>query len=220
MSSSGSLTRIPSDLHFSKADLDPTEWKPVIHGYDYWGGHGHGHARNASSTSLAASPSPSSDAWTYLSQFHSSASASASASASSLPPLVTMRRPTQPRHASNSSTSLSAMSSGSTTIGGVPSLVHTPATSTSASSVTSSSPPSSAADYVGAYVYDTASRPLPPRHNPSFSGVTKGVELVVPHIIAPGSGKAAAAAVEHVDVVDEDDVDVVAAHEGGIWLRA
>lgn len=44
-----------------------------------------------------------------------------------------------------------------------------------------SSSTSSASDYIG----DTAQRPLPPRHNPCFSGgacATKGVELVVPRI--------------------------------------
>ncbi|KAJ5751030.1 hypothetical protein N7533_008058 [Penicillium manginii] len=43
----------------------------------------------------------------------------------------------------------------------------------------SSSVSSSASDYLGSYEH----RPLPPRHNPSFSGTCpKGVQLVVPHV--------------------------------------
>ncbi|CAG8876706.1 unnamed protein product [Penicillium nalgiovense] len=48
-------------------------------------------------------------------------------------------------------------------------------------STVASSFSSTASDYLGMY---EAQRPLPPRHNPYFSStsVTKGVELVVPHI--------------------------------------
>jgi hypothetical protein len=54
----------------------------------------------------------------------------------------------------------------------VPSLTNTPSVASSVSST--------ASDYLGMY----ESRPLPPRHNPYFSGtsIAKGVELVVPHI--------------------------------------
>lgn len=174
------LGRIPSDLHDSKSDLDPTEWKPIISD----GRHG----RNGSSTSLA-----SSDAWTYLSQFHYHRDDARISSSTPSSYAIPFRRAPTTR---NSTTSLSAMET--------PSLVNTPSTTT-ASSVTSS-PPSSSSDYIsaaaaatttygyGAYAYaaDSAAainpgRPLPPRHNPSFStsaGATKGVELVVPHIIA------------------------------------
>jgi hypothetical protein len=113
----------------------------------------------------------------------------------------------------NSTTSLSAM--------GTPSLVNTPSTTTASSSVTSS-PPSTSGDYIsaaatsygyGAYAYTADSvaaakdpgRPLPPRHNPSFStsaGATKGVELVVPHI-----------------VTSAEEEGHVHGHEG-LWMKA
>ncbi|GAM35719.1 hypothetical protein TCE0_017r04263 [Talaromyces pinophilus] len=191
------LGRIPSDLHDSKSDLDPTEWKPIISGCR--------HGRNGSSTSLA-----SSDAWAYLSQFHYPRDdARISSSTPSLHAMPFRRAPTT----RNSTTSLLAM--------GTPSLVNTPSTTTASSSVTSS-PPSSSGDYIsatattsygyGAYTYaaDAAAaamdpgRPLPPRHNPSFStsaGATKGVELVVPHIITSA----------------EEDGHV-AGHEG-LWMK-
>ncbi|PLB50431.1 hypothetical protein P170DRAFT_143680 [Aspergillus steynii IBT 23096] len=105
-----------------------------------------------------AEPLASSDAWHYLSQFHGGEA-----------PL--MRRPKANR---NSSSSLSTLMSSS---GPIPSLAHTP--STVASSVSSN-----ASDYLS-YVPESAFRPLPPRHNPSFSSsacATKGVELVVPHV--------------------------------------
>ncbi|KAL1965009.1 hypothetical protein VTN77DRAFT_6209 [Rasamsonia byssochlamydoides] len=72
--------RIPSDLHDAKADIDPTEWKPVIS------------RRNGSSTSLA-----STEAWNYLSQFHGGDEAM-------------MMMPTRrPGHAHRSSASLSVL---------------------------------------------------------------------------------------------------------------
>ncbi|KAL4806451.1 life-span regulatory factor-domain-containing protein [Aspergillus unguis] len=64
----------------------------------------------------------------------------------------------------------------STSISTLPSLSHTPSTPSSVSS--------SASDYMG-YMYDSAHRPLPPRHKPCFSGSSsapKSVDLVVPHI--------------------------------------
>jgi hypothetical protein len=100
----------------------------------------------------------SSDAWTYLSQFHSE-----------------RLRPTVHR----SSSSLPALAGGASHGHGhahshsrVPSLTNTPSVASSVSSI--------ASDYLGMY----EARPLPPRHNPYFSGtsIAKGVELVVPHI--------------------------------------
>lgn len=69
-----------------------------------------------------------------------------------------------------SSSSLPALAGGANH---VPSLTHTPSVASSVSST--------ASDYLGS-MYEA--RPLPPRHNPYFSGtsMTKGVELVVPHI--------------------------------------
>ncbi|EEA26064.1 hypothetical protein TMatcc_005685 [Talaromyces marneffei ATCC 18224] len=176
------LGRIPSDLHDSKSDLDPTEWKPIISGR---------HGRNGSLTSLA-----SSDAWIYLSQFHYHREDSRISSSTPSSHVMPFRRQPTTR---DSTTSLSAM--------GTSSLVNTPSLTPASSSV-ASSPPSSSGDYIsatttttksysygGAYAYAADSvaaaaiidpgRPLPPRHNPSFSsaGATKGVELVVPHII-------------------------------------
>ncbi|EED21954.1 conserved hypothetical protein [Talaromyces stipitatus ATCC 10500] len=199
------VARIPSDLHDAKSDLDPTEWKPIISG----GNHRHG--RDGSSTSLA-----SSDAWNYLSQFHhprgQDERISSSTPSSSMP---LFRRPPTAR---NSTSSLSTMA---------PSLVNTPSTTTASSSVTGSPPSSSsmssASEYISAAIpsyggygnYTSTSemavagmmdpsRPLPPRHNPSFSnggaGATKGVELVVPHIMASA---------------EEEDGHV----QEGIWMR-
>ncbi|KAL4885335.1 life-span regulatory factor-domain-containing protein [Aspergillus karnatakaensis] len=125
--------RIPADMHDSKTDLDPTEWKPVIN--------------KDTRTSIMTS-----DAWKYLSQFHGDEAA-----------LPTRRA----RVHAQSSTSLSTL----------PSLSHTPSTASSVSST--------ASDYMS-HVHDSVHRPLPPRHKPCFSGsgsVTKGVELVVPHIM-------------------------------------
>lgn len=102
-------------------------------------------------------PLASSDAWQYLSQFHGGE-------------VPLMRRPKTNRH---SSSNLSTLMSAS---GPIPSLAHTPST-------VSSSVSSNSSDYMS-YV-DSAFRPLPPRHNPSFSSsacATKGVELVVPHL--------------------------------------
>ncbi|KAL4735065.1 life-span regulatory factor-domain-containing protein [Aspergillus similis] len=64
----------------------------------------------------------------------------------------------------------------STSLSTLPSLSNTPSTPSSMSSI--------ASDYMS-HMYESAHRPLPPRHKPCFSGsgsVTKGVELVVPHI--------------------------------------
>lgn len=170
--------RIPTDLHDSKADMDPTEWKPVI-----W-------RRDGSSASLA-----STEAWAYLSQFHGGGGGEALM-------MLSGRRSGIHR----SSASLSALN-------GVPSLTHTP--STAASSLNSSS------DYVGS-MYDTAAtRPLPPRRNPSSStsaGATKGVELVVPHI------PAAAAAAPHPPTTTasggSDSRPSTSPDSEGTWLRA
>jgi hypothetical protein len=59
-------------------------------------------------------------------------------------------------------------------VGGAPSMTTTPSEASSYSST--------ASDYLG--MYDQ--RPLPPRHNPYFSSsaATKGVSLVVPHIVS------------------------------------
>ncbi|KAL5048502.1 hypothetical protein BDW71DRAFT_177833 [Aspergillus fruticulosus] len=127
--------RIPTDMHETKTDIDPTEWKPVIPTDDR-------------SSSIMAS-----DAWKYLSKFHRDES------------VLPMRRA---KDRNTSSTSLSTL----------PSLSNTPSTPSSVSSI--------ASDYMSHMVYESsAHRPLPPRHKPcsSASGsVTKGVELVIPHI--------------------------------------
>lgn len=63
----------------------------------------------------------------------------------------------------------------------MPSLTHTPSVASSISST--------ASEYLGSIYESSSQRPLPPRHNPYFSSnaATKGVELVVPHVItAPG----------------------------------
>lgn len=115
----------------------------------------------------------SSEAWHYLSQFHGS-------------------EPSCPRRrhgaGHRSSASLSTLMSPTAP---VPSLTHTPST-------TASSFSSTASDYIG-YMPDPSHRPLPPRHNPYFSngaGVTKGVELVVPHVETPSV---------HANAVDMSD---------------
>lgn len=191
--------RIPSDLHDAKSDLDPTEWKPLI-----------STRRNGSSASLA-----SSEAWNYLSQFHPPAAADESAS--SMLMLPTRRT----GYVHRSSASLSALAGyGYGAMIPTPSLSNTP--TTAASSLNSNS------DYIG-YMYDppafgggavstsssTVTRPLPPRHNPSFSTAacaTKGVELVVPHIVQapPTVASAAAAATSPAESLGA---------EGGIWLQ-
>jgi hypothetical protein len=59
------------------------------------------------------------------------------------------------------------------------SVTSLPGLASSAAPSLSSSVSSSASDYLGSYEH----RPLPPRHNPSFSGTCpKGVQLVVPHV--------------------------------------
>ncbi|KAI3226376.1 hypothetical protein DTO012A9_6203 [Penicillium roqueforti] len=103
----------------------------------------------------SASSLASSEAWNYLSQFHGGNEP--------------MLRPSVQR----SSSSLPALAHSHSH---VPSLTNTPSTVASSYS-------STASDYMGS-MYEA--RPLPPRHNPYFSGtsVTKGVELVVPHIVS------------------------------------
>ncbi|RHZ71128.1 hypothetical protein CDV55_103137 [Aspergillus turcosus] len=115
----------------------------------------------------------SSEAWHYLSQFHGS-------------------EPSFPRRrhgaGHRSSASLSTLMSATAP---VPSLTHTPST-------TASSFSSTASDYIS-YMPDPSHRPLPPRHNPYFpngAGVTKGVELVVPHVETPSV---------HANAVDMSD---------------
>ncbi|KAL4998143.1 life-span regulatory factor-domain-containing protein [Aspergillus recurvatus] len=70
----------------------------------------------------------------------------------------------------------------STSLSTLPSLSDTPSTPSSVSSL--------ASDYMS-HMYESAHRPLPPRHKPCFSGsgsVAKGVGLVVPHIaVTPDS---------------------------------
>lgn len=76
----------------------------------------------------------------------------------------------------------SGRSQSSTSISTLPSLSNTSSTPSSVSS--------SASDYMS-HIYESAHRPLPPRHKSCFSGsssVSKGVELVVPHIsVTPDS---------------------------------
>jgi hypothetical protein len=188
--------RIPCDLHDANTDLDPTEWKPVIS------------RRNGSSASLA-----STEAWTYLSQFHGGDEA-----------MLTLRGRRSDGGVHRSSASLSALMQGPGPGPGqgpgVPSLTHTP--STAASSFNSNS------DYVSysySYMYDfaAATRPLPPRHNPSFSssaGATKGVELVVPHfvpatpVVAAVTGPMAAAAGQSISV----SVSPKGGDGDGVWF--
>ncbi|KAJ5179893.1 hypothetical protein N7492_003103 [Penicillium capsulatum] len=75
------------------------------------------------------------------------------------------------RRSHRSTTSLPSL------VGGTSHMTNTP--STVASSVSST-----ASDYMGSLSETIAARPLPPRHNPSFSSsaAAKGVELVVPHV--------------------------------------
>lgn len=107
-------------------------------------------------------PMASSEAWQYLSQFHTNEES-----------MLPVRR-AGAGHRSTSS--LSTLLNGN---GAMPPLTNTP--STVASSVSSN-----ASDYMS--YPDPARRPLPPRRNPSYSGsagVTKGVDLVVPHVVTP-----------------------------------
>ncbi|KAF7175371.1 hypothetical protein CNMCM7691_007962 [Aspergillus felis] len=127
----------------------------------------------------------STEAWHYLSQFH--------ASEPSFP-----RR----RHGAGhrSSASLSTLMSATAP---VPSLTHTPST-------TASSFSSTASDYIG-YMPDSSHRPLPPRHNPYFSngaGVTKSVELVVPHVDTPSV---------HANAVDMSDSGSIFPASSSLW---
>ncbi|EAW11214.1 uncharacterized protein ACLA_089060 [Aspergillus clavatus NRRL 1] len=119
----------------------------------------------------------SSEAWNYLSQFHGQESSSPN-----------RRYGAGHRSSSSLSTLMSATAP-------LPSLIHTP--STTASSVSSN-----ASDYMS-YAYEASYRPLPPRHNPYFSSgaaATKGVELVVPHVVTP------AGAVTAVDMSDSGSI--------------
>ncbi|CRG90581.1 hypothetical protein PISL3812_07625 [Talaromyces islandicus] len=191
------LPRIPSDLHDAKSDLDPTEWKPVIP---------HHHLpqdrrlRTPSSTSLSSS----SEAWTFLSQFHHHPHNDFGPG---------LRRSTTHRS--------SAVSLSSTLAGLAPSLINTPSTMASSLSSSTGSP----LDYnfghdtaAGASAGAGATRPLPPRHNPSYTGATKGVELVVPHIAAPVLLTTAAtnSAVASGESLASSPTD---SHDGGVWLK-
>lgn len=217
--SSAVLPRIPSDLHDAKSDLDPTEWKPVIQGHSHHHSVAGGARRNPSSTSLSSS----SEAWSFLSQFHHNRDES-----SGLGYGFGLRRSTTHRS--------SAVSLLSSTL--APSLINTPSTMASSLSSSNSSSADSPLDYVGHHDAGAntasvkATRPLPPRHNPSYTGVsaTKGVELVVPHIAAPTTttnttttgaptadaptAGASAAAAESLASSPTDS------HDGGVWLKA
>ncbi|KAJ5138960.1 uncharacterized protein N7515_003808 [Penicillium bovifimosum] len=127
-----------------------------------------------------ASSLASSEAWTYLSQFHRGSS----------DPLV---RPTVYR----SSSSLPALAAGASHNNTMPAL-------TSAPSTVASSYSSTASDYLGMY---ESSRPLPPRHNPySGTSATKGVELVVPHIVS-----------EHEDLDPVSDRGSILPASSAVW---
>ncbi|KAL5691536.1 hypothetical protein EMGR_006903 [Emarellia grisea] len=161
-------TGISTDVHDSKVDQDPSEWKPVIP------------AAYGSTGSLA-----STEAWHYLSQFHGSE------------PLFPRRRDGAGHR---SSASLSTLMSATAP---VPSLTHTPST-------TASSFSSTASDYIG-YIPESSHRPLPPRHNPYFSngaGVTKSVELVVPHVETPSM---------HANAVDMSDSGSIFPASSSLW---
>ncbi|KAH1489586.1 hypothetical protein LV164_001987 [Aspergillus fumigatus] len=161
-------TGISTDVHDSKVDQDPSEWKPVIP------------AAYGSTGSLA-----STEAWHYLSQFHGSE------------PLFPRRRDGAGHR---SSASLSTLMSATAP---VPSLTHTPST-------TASSFSSTASDYIG-YIPESSHRPLPPRHNPYFSngaGVTKSVELVVPHVETPSM---------HANAVDLSDSGSIFPASSSLW---
>ncbi|GFG12707.1 hypothetical protein IFM61392_07551 [Aspergillus lentulus] len=161
-------TGIPTDVHDSRVDQDPSEWKPVIP------------AAHGSTGSLA-----STEAWHYLAQFHGSA------------PSFSRRRDGAGHR---SSASLSTLMSATAP---VPSLTHTPST-------TASSFSSTASDYIG-YLPDPSHRPLPPRHNPYFSngaGVTKSVELVVPHVETPSA---------HANAADMSDSGSIFPASSSLW---
>ncbi|RHZ56522.1 uncharacterized protein CDV56_107509 [Aspergillus thermomutatus] len=137
-------------------------------------------AAHGSTGSLA-----SSEAWHYLAQFHGG-------------------EPSFPRRrhgaGHRSSASLSTLMSATAP---VPSLTHTPST-------TASSFSSTASDYIS-YMHDSSHRPLPPRHNPYFSsisGVTKGVELVVPHVETPSV---------HANAVDMSDSGSIFPASSSLW---
>ncbi|KAJ5545172.1 hypothetical protein N7461_007476 [Penicillium sp. DV-2018c] len=135
-----------------------------------------------------ASSLASSEAWTYLSQFHRGAGD---------PMLV---RPAAHR----SSSSLPALASGashnSNSNSNLPALVTAPSTVASSYS-------STASDYLAMY---ESSRPLPPRHNSYFAtSATKGVELVVPHIVSDN---------ENLDpVVSVSDRGSILPASSGLW---
>ncbi|KAI9368270.1 life-span regulatory factor-domain-containing protein [Aspergillus egyptiacus] len=102
-----------------------------------------------------------SDAWKYLSQFHGDQV------------VLPIRRARGDYYSSESISTL-------------PSLSHSPSLTPS----TASSLSSAASDYMSS-MRESAQRPLPPRHKPCYSGsgsVSKGVDLVVPHIaVVPDS---------------------------------
>jgi ECL1/2/3 zinc binding proteins len=82
-----------------------------------------------------------------------------------------------------------------------PSLAQTPTTASSSLST-------SAEHTTPGYDFNT--RPLPPRHDPSYSssaGAAKGIELVMPHVAPPATPVMAGSAPEHVHF------------HGGVWEK-
>ncbi|KAJ5605716.1 hypothetical protein N7510_008497 [Penicillium lagena] len=144
--------RIPSDLHDTRADLDPTEWKPVITAI-----HGRGHS-TSSSASLA-----SSDAWHYLSQFHGGKEA------------MLARRPSSNR----STTSLPALVGGASA--GQMHMPATPSTVASSFSSTASDDLGSMYESALTMQQRPLPPRHKPCFS-NGAPATKGVELVVPHI--------------------------------------
>jgi ECL1/2/3 zinc binding proteins len=106
-----------------------------------------------------------------------------------------VQRPNLTKH-NHSTTSMTSLNTTNT-----PSLAQTP--------TTVSSSLGTSADYTNMF-YDFNTRPLPPRHDPSYSssaGASKGVDLVMPHVAPPSSPSLAGSAPDHIPF------------HGGVWEK-
>ncbi|KAK6364780.1 hypothetical protein LTS17_011885 [Exophiala oligosperma] len=150
-------SRIPTDIHHFRSDLDPTEWKPK----------------------LPYRASGSSEAFTYLSRFHEVMTAGDGGEDSD--PLRSENRGL--RH--KSTASLSTLPTTATTtpsLGNTPTtMASTSSTSTSFDGRYDGN------NTNNEYGFAFSTRPLPPRRNPMYhysasTSYVKGIDLVTPHI--------------------------------------
>ncbi|ERF75659.1 hypothetical protein EPUS_08812 [Endocarpon pusillum Z07020] len=188
-------SRLPTDHHNAKSDLDPTEWKPKIprRGVS---------STTTTTTTTTSSSSNNSEAFRYLSRFNQSTTTPNGEDMTT----ERIQRPSLPKannnHHHHSTTSITSLLNNNTitTNGSTPSLSQTPTTTPSSLSTS--------IDYTTTTPnYDFNTRPLPPRHDPSYSSsagaIKGGYDLVMPYVAPPAPPVVAGSAPDHVHLDGE-----------------